>query len=97
MERATLDSLSVIMEFVLPVLTKMTFVVRLEDGDDIAECEPITHSMIAYNLLRRDVRDFASHRHRVITFCTRQCSLFSRVRPFALSLVRLALAGCVRQ
>ena len=47
MERATLDSLSVIMEFVLPVLTNMTFVVRLEDGDDIAECEPITHSMIA--------------------------------------------------
>ena len=69
MERATLDSLSVIMEFVLPVLTKMTFVVRLEDGDDIAECEPITHSMIAYNLLRRDVRDFriaSSSSHNVL-------------------------------
>ena len=31
MERAATDSFSVIMEFVLPVLTKMTFVVRLED------------------------------------------------------------------
>eukprot|EP00439_Symbiodinium_sp_Y106_P015088 s9063_g2.t1 len=58
MERATLDSLSVIMEFVLPVLTKMTFVAQLEDGDDIAEFEPITHSTVAYNFLRRDVRDF---------------------------------------
>ena len=58
MERAATDSFSVIMEFVLPVLTKMTFVVRLEDGDNIEACEPVTHSMIAYNLLRRDVRDF---------------------------------------
>ena len=31
MERAATDSFSFIMEFVLPVLTKMTLVVRLED------------------------------------------------------------------
>ena len=79
MERATLDSLSVIMEFVLSVLMKMTFVARLEDGDDIAEFLPITHSMIATIFSVEMFGIFASHRHRVITFSTRQCSLFSRV------------------
>ena len=102
MERAATDSFSFIMEFVLPVLTKMTFVVRLEDGDNIEACEPVTHSMIAYNLLRRDVRDFriaASSSHNTLytsaqlvqpsaTICTIVGAISARELSAAVNLVR---------
>ena len=90
------------MEFVLPVLTKMTFVVRLEDGDNMEACEPVTPAMIAYNLLRRDVQDFriaSSSSHNTLytsvqlvqpsaTICTSVGAISARWLSAAVNLVR---------